>query len=210
MATKKFTFSNTDMKDFLENRIMDESELSHKSPTKIIEMNLLCQMLPMNGEARDIISNYLYSSDGSIKDALHQLFVDNAYFEESEFAQYDNFQPLVFFCLRNVHKKDVRITNVDEFNELVKWALAELKHYKENTKKTHIPDYDHLVLKKDNPITRVEWHYEFIHDAWSILDYKENTYKYLAMLIEYSEFTENAEKRNTVYNIIKTLSEEWN
>ena len=197
---------------FIDARIKDIQESTHRPKSYIINELILKSLLPENDTAQDLIKHRLYAPEGSIKATIKQLFFNNSYNGEHGYSEYDNFYPIIQFCLRDeklnnaINLKEVKF-DIDKFNGYATIINQTIENYKEKHKKYYVA-HDFTIGKKEKiifPFAVFSW----INDYWDALGNKSVTYDYLNMIVDCIEFTETYYKRDTLYTIICSISEDW-
>lgn len=198
---------------FIDARIKDIQEITHRPKCYITNELILKSLLPENDTAKDLIKYRLYAPEGGIKATIKQLFFNNSYYGEQDYSEYDNFYPIIQFCLRDerlneaINLKEVKF-DIDKFNTYAEIINQTIEQYKEKHKKYYVA-HDFTISKKDKiifPYAIFSW----INDYWDALGNKSVTYDYLKMVVDCTNFTETYYKRDNLYTIISSISEDWN
>lgn len=220
---KMFYYSSEPMKKFIESRIDDVSIKTQRSSSFIIENLLLDGLLPKNEEAKQLIRNNLYADNAQcgVKRTLDAIFSSNAAGINWK-SRHSNFKPLVEYCIYFGIETPISNGNEGHLQYLLS-QLRDIVEYVENCTNACIEPYDHKMYASQSEMAKVLMntaekapteiifrnHFQLVYDCWDMLDDWSITYRYLACLVTMCDFQENSNARNTLYDIISEISEEW-
>lgn len=220
---KMFYFSSEYVKKFVETRIDDIASESQRSSSYIIENLLLNGLLPKNEEARYLIRQNLYpdGENGGIKKTLDALFSANAAGMDWK-SKHNNFKPLVEYCLlycdsTSHYKKgpylDYFINQLRNITDRIENCVSAcIEVYDKKMYSSYLEFAKLLIQKAEKSPEEIVYRecFDLVNTCWDMLYDWSITFRFLACVTRMCDFIEeNYNARNTLYNIISDISEEW-
>ena len=192
--------------------VKDESEVNGQTESAVIEKHLLGSCLPEDADARYVVLNYLYSDGGSVRKTLNVLFDNNSAGTDWS-AVHANMIDLVRYAQRQEKESETKLTGEERIIYHCCSQLDSVKGILDKNLANDIAWADRLkeeLASNPSKDTIVDI-YKLIVDNWNYLGERSVTYRLLADLVALgNNWTETAEDRFELLNIIKKTSAEWN
>ncbi len=227
MTQKKYQrgiiHSSEKIKKLIDYRINDITAISNQSVSDILEKAILDGLFPRNKVARSIVFDYLYSDSekNGVKKTIQHLFFWNSTGNDLE-AKYDNFRPLVEYCLVHVLNSCLLIDDnfgIDYFLRRFGSFVTNLENCSKNIED---PVMEAMLRQRaewarmlyhnacDKPEkTWLKFFLEVINDNWSLVSNWSITYQCLSDIVLMADFTETTQARYDLLEIIEQVSDEW-
>ena len=227
MAQKKYQrgiiHSNEKIKRLIDYRLKDITSLSNQSVSDILEKAILDGLFPKNKDVRRMVFDYLYSDEEKegVKKTLECLFGWNSAGVDYE-AKYYNFRPLVEYCLIHILNNcmlsdknyflDHFLCQFDTLVERLEICSTTMGEPSVEAMLKQRAEWARMLYnnarKKPNE-TWLKFFLEVINDNWSLLCNWSITYRCLCDSVSMADFTETAQARNDLLEIIEKISAEW-
>ncbi len=192
--------------------VKDESEVNGQTESAVIEKHLLGSCLPEDADARYVVLNYLYSDGGSVRKTLNVLFDNNSAGTDWNVV-HANMIDLVRYAQRQEKESETKLTGEERIIYHCCSQLDSVKGILDKNSANDIAWADRLkeeLASNPSKDTIVDI-YKLIVDNWNYLGERSVTYRLLADLVALgNNWTETAEDRFELLNIIKKTSAEWN
>lgn len=223
MSQKKFQrgiiHSNEKIKRLIDYRLKDITDISNRSVSDILETALLDGLFPRNKVARSIVVNYLYSDseENGVRKTLENLFA-----LDSDGVQLENLGTLrlLNFCrahivnYRKISDRDILFQRfLNQFGSLVEVIEGNANCFDnppamDKLRAEWARTLYNIACEKPKEMS-LKYYLDVIIDNWLLLSINPITYLCLSYIVSMADYTETAEARNDLLDIIEKITVEW-